>query len=289
MRTCYLHLGMPKTGSTTIQQSFFGYEGENLAYAKMPQGNHQRPLNLVFSNHPENLPFSRQTELSAERVKKDKQRAKKQLLKAATGRKNTIFSGEMMMDQLRPNEIDEMFAFFKSHFDRVVPIIYVRPLAALTASQFQQRVKSGLGSFKLPQPRYRRRFAPICNNKDRDDIIFVRFDRASLIGGNVITDFAARVGAASVPEQAATSNESLSAEAVGALYGFNKYTSWQLRPRARKTMLKQMYEALQGQGERKFGFAPELIEQHLADQAEDIKWVEDTTGFDVKGTISTVP
>lgn len=28
MRTCYLHLGMPKTGSTSIQESFFGYEDD---------------------------------------------------------------------------------------------------------------------------------------------------------------------------------------------------------------------------------------------------------------------
>lgn len=289
MRTCYLHLGMPKTGSTSIQNAFFGYEDSDLSYAKMRHKNHQVPIDLKFSQNAFHLPFLRDREISRAQTTKRILAAKLNLRRAVTNSKSTVFSGEDILDRLNPGEIANMLAFFKSHYDRLIPIIYVRPLAALASSQFQQRVKNGHGIFKIPKPDYRKRFEAVVRSSDVDEVIFVRFERDSLVGGDVVTDFAHRIGAASVPKSAAVANESLSTEAVGALYGFNKFTGWQLPARHRTRMLREMFETLQGKGDRKFGFARELLEKHLAACADDIAWIEATAGFDVSGEIKTVP
>lgn len=288
MRTCYLHLGMPKTGSTAIQLSFAGYEDRGVSYARLRQKNHQAPICLKFSVTPFRLPSVRKRELGNGPTTARVMAARLTLKRAVASSKSTIFSGEGILDKLEPEEVADMLAFFKSRYDRLVPIIYVRPLASLASSQFQQRVKMGHCTFKIPKPNYRRRFEPVVNSSDVDEIKFVRFDRASLIGGDVVTDFAHRVGATSVPKTVAVVNQSLSTEAVGALYGFNKYTGWQLPPKQHTRMLRTMFKTLQRQGERKFGFSRDLLEKHLETCAKDIAWIEDITGFDVTGDIMPV-
>lgn len=288
MRTCYLHLGMPKTGSTSIQKAFFGYEDNDLAYAKLPKRNHETIINMAFSSSPQDLPIAKRREMSGSSVGEMRARSIEQIEEVFRSDKSVIFSGEAIIDQLSKEDILTLLESLKKNFERVVPIIYVRPLATLVASQFQQRVKMGLGSFSLPHPKYRERLQPVLENEFVDDPVLVRFDRQSLLGGDVVADFAERVGAGSIPERADASNESLSTEAIGALYGFNKYASWQLNPKARTQMLREMIRGLQGVGRLRFGFGRALVERHLDQYESDVAWIERYSGFDVRGTISTV-
>ena len=53
MRTCYLHVGMPKTGSTSIQIAFRSYDDGSLAYAKMRAMNHSGSVAMTFASRPD--------------------------------------------------------------------------------------------------------------------------------------------------------------------------------------------------------------------------------------------
>lgn len=286
MRTCYLHVGMPKTGSSAIQERFYGYDDGALAYARIKQKNHELALGLSYARNPATLPILRRREIAGVERKLRVEAARLELRRALGGRKSVILSAEAVLDQLDPDEIAAMVADLASRFDRLMVIGYVRPLGSLTASQLQQRIKQGQRRFKLPAPRYRKRFEPIFESAGRDNVTLIRFHRDDLVGGDVVQDFAHRLGLDRAPGGEAEANPSLSAEAVGALYAFNKYTGPLLAPRERTRMLNQMIEAFRGVEGVRFALAPELIEAHIADHAEDIAWMENLCGFDVTGTVS---
>ncbi|MCA2011152.1 hypothetical protein LCM17_06640 [Cereibacter sphaeroides] len=289
MSICYLHLGMPKTGSTAIQHSFRHYEDDALLYAETGTPQHELIFKLCFSkaalkttNLRVRLGQDRNFDALAEKARRDIDAA------AASG-KNVIFSGEAIPGQLRPDEMAAMFAYLRARFERVVVVAYVRPAASLVASQFQQQVKQGRREFSLPSPRYRTFFEPIVANVAPEDLHLIRFHRDDLIDGDIVADFASRVGAARVPEQAVEENESLSAEGVGAMLAFNRFSGPFFDLTQRRQLQKQLRNALASQGVRKFGFSKELVDSYLAEHADDITWMEGVTGFDVRGEFRPVP
>ncbi|MFS4438723.1 hypothetical protein ACMA5I_10960 [Paracoccaceae bacterium GXU_MW_L88] len=279
---------MPKTGSTSIQDAFYGYADKNLRYADLQPRNHGFNLAAAFSRDPSKHPEFRWREVSRAQSEARALKMRSDIEKACKDKRSVIFSGESVIDHLDPTEIADLVSFMDKRFDKVVAILYVRPLAQLVSSQLQQRLKMRMQNFSMPAPHYRRRFEPVINAVGLDNTTLIRFDRASLIDGDVVKDFAHRVGAENVPEGTTDSNESFSAEALGALYAFNHYTGPYLPEKMRTQITRDMRDALQNVGETKFGLSPKLIKQHLENYAEDVAWMEDICGFDVKGEVKSV-
>lgn len=167
-------------------------------------------------------------------------------------------------------------------------IAYIRPLATLASSHFQQDVKLGKGRFSLSKPPYKK-FEKVLRHVGTDNTLFTRFDRKDLIGGEIVTDFAHRIGLTTPPATGEVVNESLSSEAVGALYAYNKYAAPWLPRKMTTQMRSKMLKALRGVGSTQFGLAPDLIEAHLESHKDDIVWMEQVCGFDVRGEIKPVP
>lgn len=288
MKTCYLHLGMPKTGSTSIQGAFADFDAPGLAYAKLKGSNHGPLLCAAFSRNPDKLPEAR---WRAAKPLRDRLAppARPRVMKALATRKDLILSGEIMVDRLDAEEFADMVAALRQHFDRVVAIAYIRPLASLAASQFQQRVKTGQRRFVIPSPDYRKRFEKVTALFAPGDIVWRRFDRADLHGGDIVADFAHVLGLDSAPKSGVARNESLSSEALAALYAFNRFTAPMLRPALQTKMRTRLLEALREVGDTRFGLSQDLLERHLDRHAEDVAWMESVCGFDVKGRIGSVP
>lgn len=289
MRTCYLHLGMPKTGSTSIQKALNKYEDDRLVYAKLSRPNHQAIVSSYFSKNPHKLPVFARHEIGSREMRFRLNEMKQEFEGALLGNKSVVFSGEGILYQLSADEIGDMIEFLKKCFDRVLCIIYVRPLASLAPSQFQQRVKLGLSRFEIPLPLYRERTEPLLRHMDRDDVVFIRFDRSDLVGGDVVRDFCSRVNISSTLETKIGVNEALSTEALGAMFAFNKYVAPFYRRRIRARMLKKMFGDFKSIGQTKFGLSSDLMSRHLDKCASDIMWMEEVCGFDVKGVVKTVP
>lgn len=288
MRTCYLHLGMPKTGSSSIQDAFYGFSDSKTIYAPLKEKNHGLPLAAAFSHTPANVREFRWRETPPDEIDAIVARMKNQIEKACSGSKSVIFSAEAVIDQLNASEFAGLVQKMRAHFDRVVAIAYVRPLASLASSQMQQRIRMGLREFKLPAPNYRKRFKPVLNVIPREDCIFVRFDRADLFGGDIVEDFAHRLGLEKAPKSDTVTNESLSAEALGALFAFNRFCGPSLRLKDRTKMRRQLERNLMQSGTTKFGLSQEMVLAHLEKYRADIAWIEDICGFDVTGSAREV-
>lgn len=288
MRTCYLHTGMIKTGSTAIQRAFRNYQDSNIEYARFGVDHQIVPFVAKFADHPEKFHAFQQPEMTPEKVKERIDFFRKRMEEIVLSKKNIVFSSEGLTYHLNIKELKEMLRFFDENSDKITIIIYVRPASTLVASQMQQLIKQGMSNFILPDPEYRKRILPFMELVGRENIVFRRFDRRDLVNGNILDDFAMQVGATKVPKIDGTPNESLSVEALAKLYLFNREvapgvkTNWQARAR------NSLKFGLEGYGTRRFELAPALIEQHLEKYHEEIKWAESVCGFDVTGEIKSV-
>ncbi|SEO29391.1 hypothetical protein SAMN04489859_10618 [Paracoccus alcaliphilus] len=289
MKTCYLHLGMPKTGSSSIQSAFAGFETTDLAYAKLRGSNHGPAICFAFSRKPDQLPEIEWRGWNFFKLNHHFTDFKQQFEQSLKPQKSIIFSGEIIVDRLDAEEFGKLVAKLRAHFQRVVAIAYLRPLASLASSQFQQRLKTGQRRFVIPAPDYRKRFEKVLAEFASGDIIWRRFDRVDLHNGDIVADFAHVLGTEVPPRAEISKNESMSAEALGALYAFNRFTAPALPTAMRNRIRDQMQESLRHVGQTKFGLDAKLIEQHIERHRDDIMWMENVCGFDVRGKFSTVP
>lgn len=279
---------MPKTGSSSIQGAFAGFETADLAYARFRGSNHGPGLCFAFSRNPQSLPEMGWRKPGTLRAKLPFADFRRRLNKEMASPKSLILSGEIMIDRLDEEEFGNLVATLRGSFQRVVAIAYIRPLASLAASQFQQRIKTGQRRFVVPSPDYRKRFEKVVALFSPEDMVWRRFERSDLVGGDIVADFAHVLGVAPPPQAGLSRNESMSAEALGALYAFNRFTAPLLPPAVQSQMRTKLQQDLREVGSTKFGLAEQLVERHLERHADDIAWMEGVCGFDVRGKIGTV-
>ena len=181
-----------------------------------------------------------------------------------------------------------MIADLRQHFDRLQVIAYMRPVLSLVPSMLQQRIRMGLNRFDLPVPGYRRRFEPWITHAGADNVAFCRFDRADLAGGDVVEDFATRLGLDLSRVERQARNKSLSLEALAVLYCHNIFRGSLLWGPERLRARAQLYKQLAGFGTGKVGLAAELTDPLLTANRDDIAWMEQAAGFSVSGPASPV-
>lgn len=151
MKTLILHLGLPKTGSTSIQETFL-YNPDPLAAAgfvyasiKWPDGprnsNHSFPMIVSFSDGWQNSPEITRRGYSADGLK---QHFIQGILQALDTDQNLILSGEDITDI--PEEGLRAFSALAAEkgFD-VRPVMFVRPPLEFVTSMSQTRVRHGEG------------------------------------------------------------------------------------------------------------------------------------------------
>jgi hypothetical protein len=285
MKTCYLHLGMPKTGSTSIQRAFHDFRDGDIRYAELEESNHGLPLISAFSGKPQDFYILKNRGIGAAAAREMGASYREQITAIAESDGDVIFSSEAVPDHMTPEDIEGMIAFFQARAEAVKVIFYARPVSALVSSQFQENIKHGVATFKLPAPKYRKRFEMAVNAVGRGNVTFVRFAREDLVGGDIVQDFAHRIGVAT-PPHGVVGNESLSVEAVGHIYLFNKVIAPQLPAKQRVNVRNTLKKRLVNFGGQKFMLHPDLIRQHIADHQDDIRWAEETCGFDLTGEVN---
>ena len=220
-REVFLHIGMHKTASSSIQAVFSEHADENVRYAKLGPRNHSKPIFTVFSENPGDHGSFKATGITSTDLHHKKAIWKKKLnAELARPERRLIISGEDIW-RLDKQELAVMLRTFEDHDRQVRVHAYVREPHAFAVSQFQQLVKGGLARFTIPRPRYRSRFEGFINVFGSANVDLVPFVRSAFDGGDVISDFAARVGVAKPDGIHRVANNSLSREAVAALFVWN--------------------------------------------------------------------
>jgi hypothetical protein len=277
---CIIHMGMHKTGSTSIQQSLHGYSDDRVLYAALGDaGNHSLAMFSLFSSDPERHHLHKASGRTPAAVRAyiagvhaDLHRS----IVAANGR-TLVISGEDI-GVLQADGLERMRELFQKRFDQVTIVGYVRPPGTFMASSFQQRVRRGVRlSLEKSYRNYQKSFAKFDDVFGRENVDLWKFDPKSFPNGCAVRDFCSRLGIALPAERILRLNESLSRQAVLALYAYH-HLSRKEAATMKSWEAQQIGALLSGPGSTRFRFSPEAIKPVLEANRADIEWMEARLG-----------
>lgn len=280
--SCIIHVGMHKTGSTSIQQSLEGFEDERFYYAPLaPGGNHSLSLYSLFASRAANHHLHREARRDAKAVENYNKKTKARLdtsIRRARGR-TVIFSGEDL-SRLPRHDIPKLRDFFAERFNGVTVVAYVRSPAGFMTSSFQQRVKGATVTKFEPEttyPKYYSAFAKYDEAFGPDNVKLWKFDPNKFPDADVVQDFCEKLGINLAPNKILRTNESLSRQAVAILYAYGKFRRYgeESGPRLRGVEGAAFGELIGGD---RFRFSPDLLRPILADHEDDLRWMEQRLG-----------
>lgn len=273
---------MHKTGSSSIQRSLNGFEDEQFVYAALgKQHNHSGPICSIFSSNQERYTLPTQNERSSANVQAYGAQARR-LLDAAIDRtrdRTLIISGESISSLSHP-DLTRLRNYFRSHFDELRIVAYVRSPAEFISSAFQQRVKGRLNEFHLEAHYfgYKRCFSKFDDLFGRDHVHLWAFNPKSFSGGCVVQDFCARLGIHLPRGRAVRVNESLPRQAVALLYCYRKFGEQYGSIGMATKEAQRLGARLAVLGTDKFRFSPDVVRPILEKNRSDIEWMEARLG-----------
>lgn len=288
MKEIILHVGMHKTGSSSIQSALSGYDDGVAKYADLGYENHSIPFYTAFSGDHHNYHIWKSAGLSAGSIEKKKIECLESIERCLDDLcwERIIFSGEDI--SLIPDwGVVEIANIFKKSHAKVSVIGYFRDPSSFVQSNWQENIKHGINSLNLRGPSYRARFEKFIKLFGGENVCLRYFKNGQLVGGDAVSDFCA---AASLNHQKIApqkfANESLSTEAIKCIYILNSLISpLDGDPRlneARRVFISVVSKILPG----KFSAPVELINHAIAD--DDCEWLESVTGVSLSRGISRI-
>lgn len=284
-----IHVGMHKTGSTSIQKTFVRLKHPVLEYVDSDYGGNHSALFVLLFQDEEKLAdyhifkasgaqFAKT--LPALRVERHARLSEK-LAKARD--KTVVFSGEDISAPQFYNATRRFQEFCTLWSTNISVIGYVRPPVSFMSSAFQQRLKSGNTPDPLDggvSPQYRARFERIDSIFGRNTVHLKEFSPSRLVSGDVVQDFASEIGVAPLQDdQIIRDNESLSLEAAAILYvqrkmGQGFVQGFEGAHAANSSFIARLARI----GRRKLAFSTQMLAPILEKQRDDIAWIEDRLG-----------
>ncbi len=281
MRSCFLHIGTNKTGTTSLQVAFHGFEDAHLVCPDLGRPNQSVPLVNAFHSHPEDYRVNRRGGVSPSAVRAERGAVRAQLAKAIAGTgKDILLTGEGLSNALPAADVAGMRDWLHPHFDRIRVIAYLREPRSLLPSLLQQRLRSDGQVLRDPglSVGYRRRLGGWLAALPREAVDLVQFHPDHLQDGDLLTDFSRRLGVAPPPGPAVHRKTALSAKAFAVLYLY-RHARGRVRGTAEVAANEAVVDWLKRFGTTPLGLGPDFTEALLAGpEAEDIAWAEAALG-----------
>ncbi len=227
---CIVHIGMHKTGSSSIQNYLFkNLNDSSFHYSNLGVANHSGVIYSMFADNPENYHSHIAKNLSKSDVENYNNKNKKMLIDGFDTLDKTmteIISGEDI-GYFNVNEFIRFKHFLDEYFHSIQIIAYIRPPISYIQSAFQELVKHGLKKFDFTHcnPNYNR-FQMIEKVFGEEQIVFRPFIIQNLYQHDIVMDFYKTVGIV-LPEnyKRVKDNEAISLEALSLLYIYQKYNN----------------------------------------------------------------
>ena len=290
MSTLVLHIGLHKTGSTSIQNSLKGYSAARIKYLDLRLPNHSIPIYAAFTDDPNpekdgvHARVGRTAENLSEMRRDTLARLHAELSKS--GFDKFVISGEGIT-RLSRASLEEFKALLLKYVDTVSVFAYVRDPAGFAISDFQQRIKAGYSGYDLAKPKYRQRLEKFLQVFGRDNFSAKVFAKDGLKDGSVVLDFCDVWGIPFEAKDEVRANESLSLEAVQLLHLFNRHGPQSKGTpslfKGRQLFIRALAEHFTGK------FSPPPQFRGAAFDIEDMAWLHRELGisFDVEAPAET--
>lgn len=283
MKRCWLHVGMHKTGTTSVQACMIKLRKvagwKYLAMGGNP--NMGALLFTMFASRPERSHWYQKRGDSRARIAAKRADLRRKLREGILKhpKENLILSGESL-SLIDPAGVADLKAFLDPLFDEIRVIGYVRAPLAFKVSFFQQRLKHSDCGFDFTgiRPDYRKRFAKFDEIFGRENVILRKFEPDSFTDQCVVYDFCEQIGMPVPDVSVERVNESLSREACGILYAYRKYGPGYGRGVDAIKENKRIVESLVAMNGTPFRVAPSVLLPGLLEERPDIQWMEERLG-----------
>ncbi len=271
-----IHIGMNKTGSTSIQNSLHQFDDGHTFYAQLAHLNHSIPLYTAFHKKFDQYHIWRKQGLSKSETTalRTQFRAELEAQLATPNRQRILISGEDI-SSLDPDGAAELIALCRQYAKSIRIVVYVRDPLGFAVSGFQQRVKDGSDAVPdMIRPGYDVRIAKFVDLVGAENVTVRLFTRDQLKNASVVEDFCAVAGISMQGLKEIRANESMPFECLKLIYLFNRtnpcYFGDTVVMAARQKLIRHLMQAYRGrQSIDKTLFAP------IADW-ESVHYLSDT-------------
>ena len=282
-KLCVVHIGIHKTGTSSIQHHLANKKYETFSYFDLGSENHSIPIYSFFSKEPEKYHIHWRAGRTKEEVVKYNNKVEKLFKKHLIDNEKEetfVISGEDI--SVLPYESVKSFKLFLlEYFENIKIFAYVRSPGSFISSDFQEHVKAGLGSFNIEihYPNYRRRIEKFDILFGKNNVHLLHFDPKIMFNNDVTCDFLKQLNINS-SEKIDMTNESLSLEATALIYTFNKFSAVKYEAVIRERMRIKIIEILKKIGNQKFILSNRIIQNVLNENIDDLQWIEDRMQID---------
>lgn len=220
MREVILHIGMHKTGSSSIQVSLKGFDDGITRYANFENSNHSIPIYTIFSNNRHDYHIWKKQGLSPAEVDSLRTKYLKELEieMSDSSWQRLIISGEDI-SVLESHEKLDLIEFLEARECKVKVICFARGPHEFASSILQTLVKGGSKSVGPAHPAYQERIGFFLERLAKENVVVEGFERNVSECGDIVKAFSRIIGisAPSISRE----NEALSESALKAVYRLN--------------------------------------------------------------------
>ncbi len=283
IKECIVHIGLHKTGSSSIQNTLNNADiGLDFVYLNLGIPNHSIPIYSLFTEKPEQYYIHKRKGLSKENVIDYNKKMMTRLINGidSSTADKIIISGEDISGLSKP-ALKKFKEFLQLFFSKVTIVAYVRNPYSFMQSSFQERVKGGLNSFTIDKgyPHYRAKIKKFDDLFGRENVLLYHFDKKTLYKEDVVLDFCQHIGIKLDPKKVKQSNESISRETLSLLYIYYKFgKGYGVGPKVVQEN-NQLTRELDKLGNTKLTFSPGLLKPILEKYRNDIEWIETRMGI----------
>lgn len=279
---CILHVGMHKTGTTSIQSFLTKRLADpGFHYAALRLPNHSSELFCLFNGHPEQYHAHRVVRRRREDVYRLNRQARRALIDSfeSQGRDTVeVISGEDILNLPRAS-LRNLRGFLQDYFARIQVVCYLRPPVSHAQSAFQEHVKHGCGSFDptFLNPRYER-VVNVIDTFGASNMLLRPFVRESLHQGDVVLDFCQALGINPPRKALGRRNTAISREATSLLYAFQKFTGGIQQGKQVFQRRHRLISALAAIGDSRLTFSSRILDPILRDNHNALKRLQALMG-----------
>lgn len=286
MKRCWIHIGMHKTSSTSVQQNLKKMKKSTGARVLTVGGrpNMGPALHAMFLDETERCFWYTNKGQTPEEIARSGEQWRKELQKAILSFKGEvcILSGESLSESMfGEKSIAALRDLLLPLCDEVRVIGYVRPPFQYKNSRYQESIKANLSQFNLGKVglNYRARFEKWDKVFGAENVHLVKFNPATFPNRCAVADFCQQIGI-ELPQSLTIRrlNESLSQSACGILFAYRKFGPGYGSGNIARLENAYLIRALRLMGGKKFELSRSILEPVVNSEREDIEWMERRLG-----------